>query len=89
MFKYSFLYRTHPVHYTFQKFYVMIEFLGSLRYKTDIFYISCAIALFSFINLVLESEVHCYFVYILAVFQATAKNNPTEKHIEAKIIKRH
>ena len=30
MFKYSFLYRTHHVRYTFPKFYVMIEFLGCL-----------------------------------------------------------
>ena len=29
--KCSFLYRTHPVHYTFQQFYVMTEFLGCLR----------------------------------------------------------
>ena len=30
MFRYSFLYRTPPVHYDFQKFYVMIELLWCL-----------------------------------------------------------
>ena len=64
MFKYSFLYRTHLVHYTFQKFYVKKELP---RYKIDIFQISCAIALF-FIILVLEWEVHYYFVYILFLY---------------------
>ena len=68
MFKYSFLYRTSPVHYTFPRFYV-IEFLEFSGYKIDIFHISCTIALFSFITLVLESEVDCYFVYILFLYQ--------------------
>ena len=36
MFKYSFLYRAHPVHYTFQKSCVMIEFLGCLRVVLDV-----------------------------------------------------
>ena len=31
MFNYSFLYRTPPVHYTFQKYYVMIKFFICLR----------------------------------------------------------
>ena len=66
MFKYSFFYRTPPVHYTFQKFYVMIEFLG---YNIDTFHIYCAIALFSFVTLVLGYEFHCYFVYILFLYQ--------------------
>ena len=34
-------------------------------WKIDICHISCAITLFSFITVVLESEVPCYFVYIL------------------------
>ena len=42
-----------PAHSTFPKFYAMIKFFC---------YISYAIALFSFITLVLVSEVHCYFV---------------------------
>ena len=128
---------TAPAHYTFQKFYVMIKFFGCLRVQNWYFHISCATALFSFITLVLESEIHCYFVYILfytkrfikcnfcmdynddsftilieslkfrnnsrsiatysgnllwkmwAVLQAMAKNNPTKKQIETKVIKWH
>ena len=38
-------------------------------YKIDIFHISCVIALFSFVTLVLEQEDHCYFVYILFLYQ--------------------
>ena len=123
------------IHFTFQNIYVMTEFFWFFRCKIDIFHISCATALFSFITLVLESEVHCYFVYILfytkrfikcnfctdynddsftvlieslkfrnnsrsiatypgnllwkmwAVLQAMAKNNPTKKQIETKVIK--
>ena len=33
-------------------------------YKIDIFHISCAIALFSFITFVLESGLHGYFVFV-------------------------
>ena len=40
-----------------------------IRYKIDIFHVSCAIALFSFITLVLQSEVQCYIVYILFLYQ--------------------
>ena len=58
-----------PIHYTFQNFYVMIEFFRFFGYKIDIFHISCATALFSFITLVLESELHCYFVFILFLYQ--------------------
>ena len=56
-----------PIHYTFQNFYVMIKFFRFFGYKIDIFHIPCA--LFSFITLVLESEVHCYFVFILLFYQ--------------------
>ena len=62
--KCSFSYRTPPVDYTFSKFYVIIEFLDVFGDKIDIFHISCAIALFSFISLVLKLEIYCYFVYI-------------------------
>ena len=58
-----------PIHYSFPNFYVMIEFFRFFGYKIDIFHISCATALFSFITLVLESEVHCYFVFILFLYQ--------------------
>ena len=68
MLRYSVLYKAPPVHYTFPKFYVMIEFLGIFGYKIDIIGISCAITSFSFIALVLESEVHCYFAYILFLY---------------------
>ena len=68
MFNYNFLYRTPPVHYTFHKFYVM-NFLDVFEYKIDIFHISYVIALFSFVTLVLVSEVHCYFVNILFLYQ--------------------
>ena len=57
------------IHYTFQNFYVMIEFFGFFGYKVDIFHISCATALSSFITVLLESEVHCSFVYILFLCQ--------------------
>ena len=39
----------------------MIEFFV---YKNDVFHISCAIALFPFITLVLESRVHGYFALV-------------------------
>ena len=58
-----------PIHYTFQNFYVIIEFFRFFGYKIDIFHSSCAAALFSFITLLLESEVHCYFVFILFLYQ--------------------
>ena len=57
------------IHYTFQNFYVMIESFRFFGYKIDVFHISCATALFSFIILVLELEVHCYFVIILFLYQ--------------------
>ena len=38
----------------------------------------------SFLNIML-----CYHFSLEAVLQGMAKNNPTEKQIEAKIIKRH
>ena len=31
----------------------------------------------------------CYHFYLEAVFQAMAKNNPTEKQIKAKVINQH
>ena len=43
--------------------------LDVFRYKIDIFHISCVIALFSFIILALKSKDHCYFVYILFLYQ--------------------
>ena len=43
--------------------------LDLFRYKIDIFHISCVIALFSFIILALKSKDHCYFVYILFLYQ--------------------
>ena len=55
---------TLSVHYTFPKFYVMTELFGSFSLQNDVFYISCTIALFSFINLVLESGAHNYFVLV-------------------------
>ena len=45
------------IHYTFSKFYVMIDFLDVFGYKIDIFHISCAIALIS-------SMVHAYSVLV-------------------------
>ena len=38
----------------------------------------------SFLNIML-----CYYFSLRAFLQDMAKNNPTEKQIEAKIIKRH
>ena len=58
-----------PIHYTFQNFYVIIEFFRFFGYKIDIFHSSCATALFSFITLLSESKVHCYFVFILFLYQ--------------------
>ena len=51
-------------YYTFPKFYVMIELFGRLWVQNDVFHISCAIALFSFITLMLESKVHGYFLLV-------------------------
>ena len=48
----------------FRNFCVMIEFFGRFGYKIDIFHISCAIALFSFITLVLKSALHGYFAFV-------------------------
>ena len=45
-------------HYTFPQFYVMIESLEIFGSKINIFHISCAIALFSFVTLVFEPEFH-------------------------------
>ena len=45
-------------------FYVMIEFFGRSGYKIEVFHVSCTIALFSFIILVLESELDSYFVLV-------------------------
>ena len=39
------------------------------------FHISCAIALFSFINLVLELQVYCYFIYVLFYTKTFVKCN--------------
>ena len=55
---------TFSVHYTFSKFYVMIELFARSWVQNDVFHISCTIALFSFITLVLESGVHGYFVLV-------------------------
>ena len=51
-------------YYTFPKFYVMIKHFGCLCVENDVFHISCTIALFSFITLVLESKVHSYFALV-------------------------
>ena len=51
-------------YYTFPKFYVMIELFGCLWVQNYVFHISCTIALFSFITLVLESKVRSYFVLV-------------------------
>ena len=59
----TFLWNTF-CYYTFPKFYVMIELFGGLWVQNNVFYISCTIALFSFITLVLESHVHGYFVLV-------------------------
>ena len=68
MFKYSFFYRTPAFHNVFRNSYVMIEFFGSL-WVQNCCHISCAIAFSSFMTLVLESEVHCHFLYILFLNQ--------------------
>ena len=44
-------------------FYVMIGFFGCF-WVIDLFHISCTIALFSFITLVLESGIHSYFLLV-------------------------
>ena len=59
----AFLWNTF-CYYTFPKFYVMIELFGRLWVQNDVFHISCTIALFSFITLVLESKVRSYFVLV-------------------------
>ena len=66
-----------PIHYTLYIHYT--EFLCDDRILLILwvqeknfgffFHTSCATALFSFITLVLESEVHCYFVFILFLYQ--------------------
>ena len=60
----AFLWNTF-CYYTFPKFYVMIELFGGLWVQNDVFHISCTIALFSFITLVLGSGAHTYFVHVL------------------------
>ena len=45
------------IHYTFSKFYVMIDSLDIFGYKIDTFHTSCAIALIS-------SMVHVYSVHV-------------------------
>ena len=59
----AFLWNTF-CYYTFPKFYVVIELFGRLWVQNDVFHISCTIALFSFITLVLESKVRSYFVLV-------------------------
>ena len=70
-FKYSFLYRPLPVHYTFPKLYVMIEFLGRLWVRNWYFsYLFCHC--FTFLgnsdvrmgSLLLFRICNCYFVVI-------------------------
>ena len=51
----------------FQNFYVIIEFFGCLWVQIDIFHISCAIALFSFITLLSESGAHGYFILVFVL----------------------
>ena len=53
----SFFVEHLTVHYTFSKFYMMIDFLDVFGYKIDIFHISCVIALISFM-------VHTYSVLV-------------------------
>ena len=62
IFKNNFFVWTLSVHYTFLKLYVIIELFG--YHKIDVFHISCTIVLFTFINLVLKSGVHGYFVLV-------------------------
>ena len=54
----------------FQNFMLWQNYLGVFGCKIDICHISCTITLFSVIILALESEVHCYFVCILILYQA-------------------
>ena len=56
--------KAKSAHYTFPKCYVMINSLDTFGYKTDIFHISCTIALFFFISVALELRVHGYFVLV-------------------------
>ena len=42
----------------------MVELFARSWVQNDVFHISCTIALFSFVTLVLESEVHGYFVLV-------------------------
>ena len=63
-FEEQFSYEIFSVHYTFSKFYVMIELFARSWVQNDAFHISCTTALFSFITLVLESGVHGYFVLV-------------------------
>ena len=53
----------------FRNFMLWQNSLEEIGCKIDICHISCAITLFSFITLMLESEVHCYFVCILFLYQ--------------------
>ena len=58
---------THPVHYTFQKFYVMIEFLGCLRVQNWYFsYFLCHCFVFhnSIVRIGSPLLFHIYLVFI-------------------------
>ena len=58
------------VHYTFPKFYVMIEFFGGLWLQNLSFHISRVIALLSFITL-LESVFYGYFMLVFVLISIT------------------
>ena len=77
LFKKRFLHRCFPVNiakflrtvflwntFCSSHFYVMIGFFGRSGYKIEVFHVSCTTALFSFIILVLESELDSYFVLV-------------------------
>ena len=55
------------IHFTFQNIYAMIEFFWFFRYKIDIFHISCATVLFSFITWkpIVISYLSCFYIKIL------------------------
>ena len=62
-------YTEHLFIILFRNFMWWWNTLDIFEHKTDIFHISWAIPFFSFITLVLESKVHCYFVYLLFLYQ--------------------
>ena len=110
-----FFFGTPPVHYTFPKFYVVIEFFGrlwvhflchcfvflhnSLRISIPRFFRTCFhIKIVTFVRITTSAPVLlwelwiwvfwilCFVIIFLdAVLQGMAENNPTEKQINAEI----